>query len=65
MINPAALLEFITAFRGLEVDQEMEVLIGNKELKTDLFKVLIGFSYKLIDISKQQDYWMVRLKKLG
>lgn len=62
-ISPVALLEFTKVFRALLPNQVVEILVGDLDMKEDLFKVLKAFSYELINIDEQETFCRIKLRK--
>ncbi|GEM_PF-2756060 len=62
-IGPVALLEFTKVFRELLPNQVLEILVGDIDLKNDLFKVLKAFSYEIINIDEQETFCRIWLRK--
>ena len=62
-ISPVALLEFTKVFRELLPNQVVEILVGDLDIKKDLFKVLKAFSYELLDVDEQETFCRIKLRK--
>jgi len=62
-ISPVALLEFTKVFRELLPNQVVEILVGDLDMKKDLFKVLKAFSYELLDVDEQETFCRIKLRK--
>jgi len=62
-ISPVALLEFTNVFRELLPNQVVEILVGDLDIKKDLFKVLKAFSYELLDVDEQETFCRIKLRK--
>ncbi|MBW2094038.1 MAG: sulfurtransferase TusA family protein [Deltaproteobacteria bacterium] len=62
-IIPVAMLEFTKAFGEMKVGGIMEVLVGDRETKINLFKVLRAYPYELLDLNENNSVYRVRLRK--
>jgi TusA-related sulfurtransferase len=62
-IVPVAMLEFTRAFGEMKVGGIMEVLVGDRETKINLFKVLRAYPYELLDLHENNAVYRVRLRK--
>jgi len=62
-IIPVAMLEFTKAFSEMKVGGIMEILVGDRETKINLFKVLRAYSYELLDLNENNAVYRVRLRK--
>ena len=62
-IVPVAMLEFTKAFSDMKVGGVMEVLVGDQETRTTLFKVLRAYPYELLDLDENNSVLRVRLRK--
>jgi len=62
-IIPVAMLEFTKAFSEMKVGGVMEVLVGDRETKLNLFKVLRAYPYELLDLNENNAVYRVRLRK--
>jgi TusA-related sulfurtransferase len=62
-IIPMAMLEFTRAFKEMKVGGIMDVLVGDRETKLNLFKVLRAYPYELLDLNENNSVYRVRLKK--
>ena len=64
-IVPVAMLEFTRAFREMEAGSTLEILLGDRETKITLFKVLRAYPYELLDFHETESFYRVRLRKEG
>lgn len=62
-IIPMAMLEFTRAFKEMKVGGIMDVLVGDRETKLNLFKVLRAYPYELLDLNEDDAVCRVRLRK--
>ena len=62
-IIPMAMLEFTKAFKEMKVGGVLEVLVGDRETKLNLFKVLRAYPYELLDLNENNSVYRVRLRK--
>ena len=62
-IIPIALLELTRAFRSLRPSEAIEVLVSDQETKDNVFRVLRGFSYELINLDSQDTFYRITFKK--
>ena len=62
-IIPIALLELTRAFRSLRPSEAIEVLVSDQETKDNVFRVLRGFSYELINLDSEDTFYRITFKK--
>ena len=65
-IPPISLLKVSQAFREMKNQEILEILCGDPDTRTDLFKVLPPFSYELImmeELEEEKSSFRVRMKK--
>jgi len=62
-LGPVALLKVTNVFRELLPNQVLEIVVGDLDMKNDLFKVLKAFSYEIIDVDEHETFCRIWLKK--
>jgi TusA-related sulfurtransferase len=62
-IIPVAMLELTRAFSEMQVGGIMEIVVGDQETKTNLFKVLRAHPYTLLDQNETNSEYRVSLRK--
>ena len=65
-IPPISLLKVSQAFREMKKKETIEILCGDNDTRTDIFKVLPPLSYKLVLVEEMEDEnipFRVRIKK--
>ncbi len=62
-IGPVALLEFSKVFRELLPNQVLEIVVGDIDVKNDLFKVLKAFSCEIVGVDEQETFCRIKLRK--
>ncbi len=65
-IPPISLLKVSQAFRAMKKKETIEILCGDIETRTDLFKVLPPLSYELVlveELEEEDSLFRVRMKK--
>lgn len=62
-ILPMAMLELTTIFGEMKAGGIMEILVGDQETKTTLFKVLRAYPYELLELNEDNAVIVVKLKK--
>lgn len=60
---PVAMLEVTTIFSEMKDGGIMEILVGDQETKTNLFKVLRAYPYELLHLNESNSVFLVKLKK--
>jgi len=59
-----ALLNVSNAFSELKSGETMEILVGDLDIKKDLFKLLPASHYELIKIEKEESCFHIHLRKI-
>ena len=64
-IPPISLLKASQAFRAMKKKETIEILCGDIDTRTDLFKVLPPFSYELVLVEELEEgaLFRVQMKK--
>ena len=65
-IPPISLLKVSQAFRAMKKRETIEILCGDIDTRTDIFKVLPQFSYELVLVEELEDediLFRVQIKK--
>ena len=65
-IPPISLLKVSQVFRAIKEQETLEILCGNFDTRTDIFKVLPSYSYELIlmeELEKDDPSFRVQVKK--
>lgn len=65
-IPPISLLKVSQAFRAMKKKETIEILCGDNDTRTDIFKVLPPLSYKLVLVEELEDentLFRVQIKK--
>ncbi len=65
-IPPISLLKVSQAFRAMKKQETIEILCGDIDTRTDIFKVLPPFSYELLlleELEEEDILFRVRMKK--
>jgi len=65
-IPPISLLKVSQAFRSMKKKETIEILCGDNDTRTDIFKVLPPLSYKLVLMEELEDedtLFRVQIKK--
>lgn len=60
---PFALLNATEAFRKLKNGETMEIVVGDRDTKGDLLKVLPASLYEVIEIKKEESWFRIFLRK--
>ena len=65
-IPPISLLKVSQVFRAMKKQETLEILCGDLDTRTDIFKVLPPFSYELIlveELDEEDIFFRVQMKK--
>jgi TusA-related sulfurtransferase len=60
---PVAMLEVTTIFSEMKAGGIMEILVGDQETKTNLFKVLRAYPHELLHLNENNSVCLVKLRK--
>ena len=66
-IPPISLLKVNQAFRAIKKRETIEILCGDMETRTDIFKVLPPLSYELVlveELEEEGTFFRVQMKKI-
>ena len=66
-IPPISLLKASQAFRAMKKRETIEILCGDIDTRTDLFKVLPPLSYELVlveELEEESTFFRVQMKKI-
>ena len=66
-IPPISLLKVSQAFRAMKKREIIEILCGDTDTRTDIFKVLPPLSYKLVLVEELEEegiFFRVQMKKI-
>lgn len=62
-IIPITLLKVTQTFREMNPGETMEILVGDRDTREDLFKVLPASLYEVIEVKEEESFCRISLKK--